>query len=147
MDKLAVVQYHFRFLLKRGLYVFDKAIMQIPADHLAFRPTSENMSAKELAYHVYQVLYLLTRAAYTGRMNPADLAALPLDPEAAQTPEALIAFGRAVKEEVRAMLAELSSNHMEQTIRNGPRTTGFEHLMLAVEEALHHRGQLMLYLR
>jgi uncharacterized damage-inducible protein DinB len=129
------------------------------------------MTAKELAYHVYQVVYLLTRALETGRQDPADLAALPFDPAEATSPAELLSYGRAVQAYLRDAFARLagadpsassgqapsgssgqapsagSGKVLDRPVARVPRPDGRETLLLAFEEAVHHRGQLITYLR
>jgi uncharacterized damage-inducible protein DinB len=136
-----------RHLLDRVLPVLDEAVRRLPPDRLDFRPAPEVMTAKELAYHVYQVVYLLTRALETGRQDPADLDTLPFDPAEATSPEELLTYGRAVQAYLRDAFARLADTDLDQPIARVPRPDGRETLLLAFEEAVHHRGQLITYLR
>ncbi len=54
-----------------------------------------------------------------------------------------------MKEHARGVAAGLTAEQLERTVEYyfGMRATGWETLRLALEESLHHRGQLMLYLR
>jgi uncharacterized damage-inducible protein DinB len=149
MTKLEYVRRQTAHLLDRVLLVFDKALRMIPPDQLAFRPTPVSMSAKELGVHAYQAIYVLTRAAATGAFRRADLATLPIDPERVERVEDIIAYGRQVKEYVRGAVAAMTEADLERPTRNevGPEAPGYASMSMAYEEALHHRGQLMLYLR
>ncbi len=147
MPKLEIVQHQMGFLLDKALHVFDKAILRIPPGQLDFRPTPQNMRARELAHHVYQVVHLLTRTAETGTFRVEALPGPPFDLEAVTRPEEIVAYGQRVKAYARAAVARFTEADMERAVAGGARPDVFETLTLAFEEALHHRGQLVLYLR
>ena len=149
MTKLEYVRTQTTHLLDRVLKVFDKALLEIPPGQLDFRPTPVSMSARELGGHTYQAIYVLTRAAVTGEFRRADLADLPFDPARIERAEDLVAYGRQVKDYVRGALATMTEADLARMTRNemGPAGPGFISMSMAYEEALHHRGQLMLYLR
>ena len=73
MSELSIVRHHIHDLLERVFPALDKAIHAIPSDRLDFRPTPDNMSAKEISYHIYQLAYVLTRATGKGELKPEDL--------------------------------------------------------------------------
>lgn len=147
MTRLETIQLLMQRLLDRILVVFDKAVLAIPPDQLDFRPTPANMRARELAHHVYQVVYLLTRATEAGHFRFEEFDALPFDLEAVTQPEEIVAYGSDVKAYVREAVAAFTEEHLERAMEKGPRPNGFETMLLAIEEAIHHRGQLSTYLR
>lgn len=149
MDKLDYVRRQTTHLLGRVLKVFDKALLLIPPEKLDFRPTPVSMSARELGGHAYQAIYALTRAAATGEFRRADAADLAFDPARIERAEDLVAYGQKVKDYVRGALATMTENDLARMTNNevGPSAPGFVSMSMAYEEALHHRGQLMLYLR
>lgn len=147
MSHLEIVHHQMGYLLGRGLSVFDKAILKIPPDKLDFRPTPANMRARELAHHVYEVLDLLTRAIESGHARFSELEAIPFDLEAATHPREIVAYGTQVKAYVRRTVAGFTEDDLARTIRAGRHPTGFDTMTLAFEEAIHHRGQLQVYLR
>lgn len=147
MHKLEIVRYQVDYLLDKALVVFDKAILKIPPDHLDFRPTPENMSARALAHHVYQVLYLLTRTTEIGAFQLDDLDRIPFDLDRVDHPAQIVEYGQAVKDYARDAVVGFTEAHLDRTVREGRHPTGFDNMTLLFEEALHHRGQLMTYLR
>jgi uncharacterized damage-inducible protein DinB len=136
-------------LLDRVLHVFDKAVLKIPPGQLDFRPTPQSMTARQMAHHVYEVLLIFYRATEVGLLAKADLAFLELDPDSAETPDDLVSWGARVKEYARSVAARLTDEKLDCEIQLyfGMTTTGWEALRTAQEEALHHRGQMMVYLR
>jgi len=150
VTKLEYVRRQTAHLLDRVLLVFDKALRMIPADQLDFRPTPISMSARELGVHTYQAIYAMTRAASTGAFRQADLEAIPFDPARAVSVEDILAYGRQVKEYVRGAIAAMREEDLTRMTKNEvgpPSAPGYASMSMAYEEALHHRGQLMLYLR
>jgi uncharacterized damage-inducible protein DinB len=63
--------------------------------------------------------------------------------------EDIITYGRQVKDYVRGAVAAMTEADLERVTRNevGPEAPGYASMSMAYEEVLHHRGQLMLYLR
>jgi uncharacterized damage-inducible protein DinB len=149
MSKLEIVRHQTHHLLDRVLLVLDKALLGIPPDQLDFRPTPVSMSAKELGGHVYQAVYVFTRAAATGAFRRRDMDDMPFDPARIERAEEIVAYGRRVKVYARGAVAALTEADLERVATNevAPAATGFISMSMAFEEALHHRGQLMLYLR
>jgi uncharacterized damage-inducible protein DinB len=136
-------------LLDRILRVLDKAALKIPPDQLDFRPTPQSMTARQMIHHVYEVLLIFYRGVELGSLAREDLAFLEFDPDTAESPHDLILWGERVKDYVRRSAAELSDECLEAEIafHFGLTTPGWKALRTAHEEALHHRGQLMVYLR
>lgn len=149
MSKLEIVRHQTAHLLDRVLRVFDKALLMIPPGQLEFRPTPVSMSARQLGVHVYQAVYVLTRAAATGTFRRDDIHGIPFDPERIARAEDIVAYGRQVKDYVRGAVAAMHEADLERVTANdvGPSASGFISMSMAYEETLHHRGQLMLYLR
>jgi uncharacterized damage-inducible protein DinB len=147
MHELAVIRYLSGHLLDRVLPVLDRALHALPEGGLDFRPTPDNMSAAELGYHVYQVVYLLLRTAARGSYDVAYLDDLPFDPEAVRTPGDITDYGERVKRAARGFVDQIDAHVVARPVDEGPRRTPLAYVMLAVEEAIHHRGQLMTYLR
>jgi uncharacterized damage-inducible protein DinB len=150
MTKLEYVRRQTAHLLDRVLLVFDKALRMVPPGQLDFRPTPVSMSVRELSVHTYQAIYALTHAAATGAFQQADLDALPFDPARAERVEDILAYGRQVRDYVRGAVAAMSEEDLTRMTKNEvgpPSAPGYASMSMAYEEALHHRGQLMLYLR
>lgn len=149
MSQLAIVRYQIDHLLERVLPVFDKGILAIPQDQLEFRPTPQQMTAKQLAYHVYQVIYVLTRAAETGEIGAEVLQEIPFDPAGVNHPVQIVTYGSEVRRYLREAVPAISAEQLGRATLNGsgPNATVFGCLMVMVEEAIHHRAQLMTYLR
>ncbi len=148
-SRLQIVRYQMGYVVDTVMSVLDRAILMIPADQLDFRPTPESMSAKELAYHVYQVAFILTRGAEKGVFAGSDFNLVPFDPDQVTSPSDIVDYGRRVKIYLRQAVAGFTDVNLDRTVHYyfGQRLTGMESMARVVEETIHHRGQLMLYLR
>ena len=142
--------------INQWLLVVDKAILKIPANQLAFKPTNESRTAAELATHIYRAAYMLTRVVATGVFHERDFQHLPFDPNTAHTPEAIVNYGAHVKQYMRDTLPTITKADLDKTVWYRDFTshgipdwsrTGWESLTTLLEEILHHRGQLFTYLR
>ena len=136
-------------LLDRILPVFEKAVLKIPPERLDFRPTPQSMTARQMVHHVYEVLLIFYRGTELGALAREDLDFLSFDPDSAETPHDLVVWGSRVRDYVRRVAAELEEDRLDAAIHFyfGMQRTGWESLRTATEEALHHRGQMLLYLR
>lgn len=147
MSRLDVVRHNTEHLLDGALKVLDKLIMLIPDDKLEFSPTPEVMTAKQLSYHIYQTLYILTRSTSLGSFKLELLEGIPFDPNQVKTGADIVAYGTRVKDYVRGILPDFREEDLERTLHEEWGMTGFRAMNIAFEEALHHRGQLVTYLR
>ena len=149
MTRIDVVQRQTYDLLGRILRTFDRAVLAIPADQLDFRPTPDNMSAKAMAHHVYTIVQMTARGVEAGEVTKEDLGRDPLDLLAVQRAEQLVEWGERVREYARRVMGNLSDEKLDRPIRYffGLTATGYDSIRNATEEALHHRGQMQLYLR
>lgn len=149
MNRATLAREQTEHLLARILPVLEKAVLKIPPDRLDFRPTPHSMTARQMIHHVYEVLLIFYRATELGVLAREDLDFLSYDPDAAESPHDLVVWGERVKEFARRVAAEFDEAQLERSIQLhfGMRTTGSDAIRRATEEALHHRGQLMLYLR
>ncbi len=146
---LAVARFLLEHLTDRVLPVLDQVIARVPADQLEFRATPHNMSAAELGYHAYEVCYVLFRAVEQGRLYVDVLQELPFDPEAVTAADDILDYGRRVREYIQSRAGALDVGQVTAHIAGGGAVndTALKCLRLMLEEAMHHRGQLVIYLR
>ncbi len=142
-----IAQHQLQYIIEKVLYTFDKGLAYIPDYQLDYRPSKENMSAKELGYHVYQVCLLLTLAVKEGFYASSHLDTIPFDTEQISTSQDIIDYGQQVKVVMRQFLHEMNEIDLTKEIALRKNLTGFDALMMLCEEVMHHRGQLMLYIR
>lgn len=149
MTRAEHVRQQTEHLLDRLLRVFDKAILAIPPGQLDFRPTPDNMSAKAMAHHVYQIVLMTAAGVEKGEVRREDAGMFPLDLHQVERPEELVEFGARVREYARGVFSQLDEEGLDREVRYffGMTATGYDSIRNAVEEVLHHRGQMHVYLR
>ncbi|MFX0208687.1 MAG: hypothetical protein ACFFDT_22085, partial [Candidatus Hodarchaeota archaeon] len=73
MSKLENIRNHLNYTLNTVMKSLDQAILKIPSYKLGFKPTEVNMSASQLATHIYQMALMYTIAVEKGEFNAEDL--------------------------------------------------------------------------
>jgi uncharacterized damage-inducible protein DinB len=148
MADVACAQRLLGWLLDVILPTFDEAVRRLPAEHLDFRPIHHARSAKGLVHHVYQTLVLLLRGVDQGRLEREDAAFLFFDVGQVRHPDQLLAFADQARAYAREVIARLTTEKLTRSMATffAPSMTGEEAVRKIVEEVLHHRGQLFLYL-
>jgi uncharacterized damage-inducible protein DinB len=144
-----VVQRQVDRVLERLLRVFDRAVAMIPPDRLEFRPTPENMSARDMAHHVYTIVLITAIGVQKGEVTREDMGGITLDPDHVTSAGELLEFGARVKDFAREAMAGLTDDRLDREIQYyfGMRATGQDSIQNMMEEVLHHRGQMQVYLR
>lgn len=148
MPDVACARQLLLWLLDEVLPAFDEAVRRLPPEKLDFRPTHHARSAKGLVHHVYQTLVLLLRGVDRGRLERDDAAFLFFDVGQARHPDQLLAYAAAARTYAREVTNRLAADQLAQSVPTffGVTMTGEQAVRKIVEEALHHRGQLTLYL-
>ena len=144
-----IIQQQVEHVLERLLRVFDKAVGMIPPEHLEFRPTPDNMSARDMAHHVYTIVLLTAAGVRNGEVTRGDMGGITLDLRQVTDARQLVEFGARVMEYARAALAALTEEELDREIQYyfGMRASGQDSIQNMMEEVLHHRGQMQVYLR
>jgi uncharacterized damage-inducible protein DinB len=123
------------------LGVTRKLVDQIPEDKLDFRPTPEVRSAKELAAHVYNFLTEAVDTVEAGKhieSKERDFA----------TKAELLSWMDAQVSKAFAKFDKLTDPQLAARIETWGQTFhGWQILDFTYQEAMHHRGQLTVYLR
>ncbi|MFX0113502.1 MAG: DinB family protein [Candidatus Hodarchaeota archaeon] len=151
MSKLATVQQQMDYTLNHAMKTLDKAIALIPDDKLTWKPVEDAMSAAELGIHVYMCALTYTAGTLKGEFTNADYAIIPFDPKTVKSAAEIVEYGGKVKTYIEETLAKLTEADMDKEIIyscwGGVKIGGFASLATILEETVHHRGQLCLYLR
>ena len=132
-----------------------KAVEDIPATELDYKPLNDVMSFREIASHIYQAGYGLTGLLLDGIENMAvpefrqmigkHVAELPAANDAASLARELRASFAKRSEQLAALPAEFWSH--EITRFDGVKATRLETLQMIKEHELTHRSQLFMFLR
>ena len=144
-----LIQRQVDHVLDRLLRVFDKAVAMLPPEQLEFRPTPDNMSARDMAHHVYTIVLLTALGVQKGEVTKADAGIITLDLHQVTDARQLVDFGARVKELAREAMAGLTEEQLDREIAYyfGMRASGQASIQNMMEEVLHHRGQMQVYLR
>ncbi len=141
-----------RFLLEHVLTAMnplDRALAAVPDDRLGERPVPEQYPVGLMIAHAFQAVGMCARSIRRGVCTEADVAALG-DPESAGRDRARIGeIGRRARAEVRSTLKELDPPMATRTIDFyfGYEASATETAALALSELVHHRGQVVSFLR
>jgi uncharacterized damage-inducible protein DinB len=148
MEKLPLVQATGKRLLNQVYKSLDKVILAVPEGQLGFKATEANMSFGQIALHVYQGALMFTRSVVTGQVDVADKGLIPLDAEQVRTPAEVVAYAQQVQSRIQETLAALTEADVARPIK-APfgELNGLRVFNVLLEEAIHHRGQLTIYLR
>lgn len=129
----------------------DKAILLISDKSLDWKPIDEAMTASRLAFHIYEVSFIYMVGTLKGVFNKSDYAMIPFDINSIKSAKEIVDYGNKVKAYIRENLPKLTEEHLTTQVTyncwGGVKIGGFESLSTILEEIIHHRGQLALYLR
>ncbi|MFX0016148.1 MAG: DinB family protein [Promethearchaeota archaeon] len=151
MQKLENVKGQLHYALNMAMKTLDKAILLIPDNKLNWKPSEDAMTIAELGIHVYQGSLTLTAGALKGEFNNEDYNLIPFDPQKIDSSKEIVEYGGKVKQFIQETVEKLTEEDMDKQITyncwGGVKMGGFESLSTILEETIHHRGQLCLYLR
>ncbi|MHA2226559.1 MAG: DinB family protein [Candidatus Hodarchaeales archaeon] len=151
MSKLENVKGSMNYTLNMAMTTLDKAIKLIPDDKLSWKPVDDAMTALDLATHIYMCSLVYTAGTEKGEFSNSDYGIIPFDPKVVKSASEIIEYGEKVKNYIRETLPKLTEEDMNKKVKyncwGGVQMGGFESLSTILEEVIHHRGQLCLYLR
>jgi uncharacterized damage-inducible protein DinB len=151
MSKLDSVKGQLDYALNHAMKTLDKAIMLIPDDKLDWKPVDDAMSAAELGIHVYMCSLVYMAGTSKGEFSDNDYSIIPFDSKTVKSASEIIEYGEKVKDYIRENFPKLTEADMDKKITytcwGGVKIGGFESLATILEETVHHRGQLCVYLR
>ncbi len=152
VSKLENVKGQLHYALNMAMKPLDKAIELIPKDKLDYKPFEEAMTAAELGYHIYAVSFVYTTGTIKREFSNEDYAIIPFDFSKVKTAREFLEYGAKVREFIQKALDEtLTEADMDKEVTytcwGGVKIKGFESLSNILEEVIHHRAQLCLYLR
>ncbi|MFX0084031.1 MAG: DinB family protein [Candidatus Hodarchaeota archaeon] len=123
----------------------------IPDDKLSYRPFDDAMTAAELGIHIYMCALAYTADTINGKFDNEDYKIIPFDPKVITSAQEIVDYGENVKQYIRESVEKMSEADMEKKVTyncgGGAKIGRFESLSTILEEIIHHRGQLCLYLR
>lgn len=151
MSKLENVKGQLNYALNMAMKPLDKAILLIPDNKLNFKPFDDAMTAAELGIHIYMCALVYTAGTIHGKFDTEDYEIIPFDSKAITSAQEIVEYGENVKQYIRESIEKMTEADMEKQVTyncwGGAKIGGFESLATILEEIIHHRGQLCLYLR
>ena len=162
MTKTEEVQKFLLYTTNQVFKVLNQIIEKAPDHKLGFKPAEKSMPFGHLAVHVYNMCYLYAVGPVTGGFDYRDFNDLFLDPRYVKTKEEILLYAGAVKKKIIETTALITEKIFEKEIKYDFSTAPEDHfthgwgtwklqsyasLMSILEEAIHHRAQLNLYLR
>jgi uncharacterized damage-inducible protein DinB len=125
-----------------------KVLRAYPADQSELRPHPTSMTARELCW-----LFVIEMGAATAAITDAmTVPPGPLPPAPATLPEVIAAYQQLVPQ-YRALVEQTPDETLLATFRFyvGPQTIGdmtkLQFMWIMLNDSIHHRGQLSVYLR
>ena len=158
MDPVANIKSSLNYAINNVMKVLDKAITSIPDDKLDFKPQAEGKlnTLKYIAYHVYHLSFIYTKATINGNFNAdTDFKGFELDLKSIKSSREIVEYGKKVKNYIIDKMDSISSEMLETQVKYKMKAlgwgeweiTGFSSMATILEEAIHHRGQICIYLR
>lgn len=151
MSKLGNIKGQLNYALNMAMKPLDKAILLIPDDKLDWKPFDDAMSASDLAIHIYSCALVYTAGTMKGTFSETDYGIIPFESKGVKSASEIVEYGEKVKNYIRETLTKLTETDMDKKVKyncwGGVEIGGFESLSTILEEVIHHRGQLCLYLR
>ena len=129
----------------------DKYFLMIPDEKLNFKPTEDAMTVAELGIHIYQCVLVNASVIEKGDFTKEDLNELGLDQKKISSTKEIVEYGEKIKAYMRKVLEKITEEDLETEVTytcwgGFKANVGFA-LEVIIEETVHHRGQLCVYLR
>ncbi|MFW9917867.1 MAG: DinB family protein [Candidatus Thorarchaeota archaeon] len=151
MPKLDSIKPQMDYTLNHAMKTLDKAIALIPDDKLGWKPVDDAMSAAELGIHVYMCSLVYSAGTLKGEFTTADYSIIPFDPKTVKSAADIVDYGKKVKNYIKEILPKLTEADMDKEVTyscwGDVKVGGFASMATILEETIHHRGQLCIYLR
>ncbi|MHA2251541.1 MAG: DinB family protein [Candidatus Kariarchaeaceae archaeon] len=162
MSRLEAIKEYYIQTLDKWSVVLDKAILKFPDDKLEFKPTDISYTVAEMATHVYQMAFMYAYAVKYGEFKEKNFQEIPFRAEDAKSGRQIVDYARKVKKFVKGVILKLSTEDLEKDVSYGEfqeigksfgevwgdwsmgAKVSLDKMM---EDILHHRAQLFVYLR
>ena len=123
----------------------------VPDHKIQFKPYDESMSVAELVCHILSIMQIHFHAISEGQGNKEHAERIPIDPKSINTAESLVLHMNEVLQSIKDILPNITPEILERVVVykqwNDYEIQGSVALLYIIEEFLHHRGQLSIYLR
>ncbi|MHA2231486.1 MAG: DinB family protein [Candidatus Hodarchaeales archaeon] len=151
MSKLESIKQQMKYTLNHAMKTLDKAILLIPDDKLTWKPVDDALSAAELGIHIYMCSLVYAAGTLKGEFTDADYSIIPFDSKKVESASDIIDYGEQVKAYIKEAIPKLTEADMDKQVTltcwGGIKVGGMACMATILEETIHHRGQLCIYLR
>ncbi|OLS24004.1 MAG: hypothetical protein HeimC3_22290 [Candidatus Heimdallarchaeota archaeon LC_3] len=155
MSYIEYTKNQINYLIDKLLPVLEKQISAISKSDLNYKPVPTMFSLKELIFHTINSPYLYIKGVEIGGLNSKEFNKIDLELQKVDNSKDLLkyldkfkiylkSFTNIMDEEI--LLKDISYD-LDDVGWGTWTLKGFQAMQTAVEELLHHRGQLSLYLR
>lgn len=132
--------------------VLEKAIEIIPIDKLEFTPNAKLKSIKWLSYHALNSPFYYLKGVEQTVLTQEIFNSFKIELEDITSPEILVNYSSRLKSFINEFKNKLTDEDIKKKVTFEVwepwwSQTGLEAIRTALEEMIHHRGQLCTYLR
>ncbi|MHA1769486.1 MAG: DinB family protein [Candidatus Thorarchaeota archaeon] len=140
-----------KWSLTNHLKVLRKMICLVPDDKIQFRPTPEQKSVSEIVHHVLSATQTHIFAVRDGVGRQEHSTVKGMDPGTLKSTSELLAHMDGVSDTVGRVMGEITPEQLDAAITytqwNDYTVDARRSLLFFIEELIHHRGQISVYLR
>ena len=152
MSELETAKFILTYMEDNIQPVLEKAIEIIPIDKLDFKPNKNLNSIKWLEYHALNGPYYYLKGVEQTVLTQEIFDSFKIDLKDINNPEILLNYSSRLKSFINGFKNKLSEEDIEKIVSFEVwepwwSQTGLEAIRTALEEMIHHRGQLCTYLR
>jgi len=135
-------------MTRDALAALDRALATVPDGRFDEQPVPAQKAVGPMIAHTYQAAAMCARAARLGRLEESDMAGIG-DPEGTLTRVDIEGMAATAREEITAAIDAMTPEAADRTIEFffGPTATGLQTTSIGYSETLHHRGQVVSFLR
>ena len=162
MSRLEAIREYYIFALDKWSVVLDKALLKFPNDKLNYKLTEISRTVAEIATHVYQMIFMYAYAVENDKFHESDFQKIPFKAEDAKSSRDIYEYGQKVKKYARKVIINITDEDLNKDVWYGDFSeigksfgqkwenwsmnakTSLDKMM---EDVIHHRSQLFLYLR
>ncbi len=152
MSDLEIAKYILSYMENEIHPVLEKAIEIIPIDKLDFTPNKNLNSIRWLSYHALNSPYYYLKGVEQTILTQEIFDSFKIELEDINSPEILLNYSSRLKSFINDFKNKLTEKDTRKIVtfevwKPWWSQTGLEAIRTALEEMIHHRGQLCTYLR
>ena len=152
MSELETAKFILTYMVEDIQPVLEKAIEMIPIDKLDFKPKENLNSIKWLAYHALNSPFYYLKGVEQTILTQTLFDSFKIDLKDINDLKILVNYSSRLKSFINAIEKKINEEDIKKIVTFEVwepwwSQTGFEAIRTALEEMIHHRGQMCTYLR